>query len=199
MDASTFGGEAEFDEASGADRASVFPPVHPTHVSPAPALDWSAQWQDRLADERRGSSPRNGGVGGMLTDSAGVSQPTGTPVSSRTARFADPLRSLPGAPQAMVDALIAQDDDALRQSAAEALAEQLLALERLGEMLEAEKLRRVTAFEHTGAAQALRSRSAKGFLRTHGQLAQSSAARLLAGPHSSTPFPPYARPRRSAR
>ncbi|TDU02312.1 uncharacterized protein DUF222 [Streptomyces sp. 846.5] len=197
MDALVFGGEAMVDVASGtglvAGRA-VSSPLSPAQVSPSPAhtvgaggvagaavgLDWSAGWRGQVAAEAAGTSTRNGGVGGMLTDAAGRSVRAGTPVSSRTAVLAAPLRSVPGDPQAMVAALAGQDDDLLRTGGALALGEQVLALLRLGEMLEAELLRRVAVFEAMDGATVLRSRSTRRFLGTHGQVARAAAGRLVA-------------------
>lgn len=196
MDALVFGGEAMVDVASGAGLVAgraVPSPLSPAHVSPSPAhtvgaggvtraavgLDWSADWRGQVAAETAGASGRNDGVGGMLTDAAGRSVRAGTPVSSRTALLAEPLRSVPGDPQAMVAALADQDDDALRAAGALALGEQVLALLRLGEMLEAELLRRVAVFEAMDGATVLRSRSTRGFLGTHGQVARASAGRLV--------------------
>ena len=188
MDAPLFGGEVEFpNTASGSVPAPAFESSAPdptTASAPtAPGDDasaWSNTWRDDVAAETARTSPRNRGVGGMPTDAEGASHPAGTPVSSRTGVFTDPLRSLPGDPAAMLAALQAEDDDTLRAGGPHALAEQLLALQRLRDMLEAEQLRRVTAFDAVDGAQAVRCRSTKGFLRTHGQLTGASAGRLTA-------------------
>ncbi|WP_370103506.1 hypothetical protein, partial [Streptacidiphilus sp. MAP12-20] len=57
--------------------------------------------------------------------------------------------------------------------------EQLLALVRFEEMVGAELARRLAVFDRTGGATAVRSRSTKGFLRTHGQLAEKHANQLV--------------------
>ncbi|MFC1401107.1 HNH endonuclease signature motif containing protein [Streptacidiphilus cavernicola] len=198
MDALVFGGEAMVDAASGAGpsvgRVVSSPPsssAQPSSLSAhtvgggeaiqaATGLDWSTGWRQQVAQEGAGVSGRNGGVGGMLTDASGRSVRAGTPVSSRTAVLPDPLRSVPGRPQAMLAALAEQDQEALRATGALALGEQVLALLRLGEMLEAELLRRVAVFDAMDGATVLRSRSTGGFLATHGQLASAAARRLTA-------------------
>jgi hypothetical protein len=58
-------------------------------------------------------------------------------------------------------------------------AEQLLALERLEERLAAEKLRRLAVFDRSGGALAVRSRSTRGFLRTHAQMSRGRAERMV--------------------
>ena len=198
MDALVFGGEAMVDAASGAGPGGagrvVSSPPCPANTSSSPAhtvgggevigaaaaLDWSTPWRRQVDQETDRASVRSGGVGGMLTDVSGCSVRAGTPVSSRTAVLADPLRSVPGDPQAMVAALAGQDEDALRAGGALALGEQLLALLRLGEMLQAELLRRVAVFEAMDGAVVLRSRSTRGFLGTHGQVARAAAGRMVA-------------------
>ena len=182
MDAPLFGGEVEFpDTASGTVPAPAFEPSAPAPTATtALSAAWSNTWRDDVAAEVSGTSPRNCGIGGMPTDAHGASHPAGTPVSSRTGAFADPLRSLPGDPAAMLAALHAEDDDLLRAGGPHALAEQLLALQRLRDMLEAEQLRRITAFDAMNGAQTTRSRTTKGFLQTHAQLTGASAARLTA-------------------
>ncbi|WP_030251878.1 HNH endonuclease signature motif containing protein, partial [Streptacidiphilus jeojiense] len=150
-------------------------------IQAATGLDWSTGWRQQVAEEGAGVSGRNGGVGGMLTDASGCSVRAGTPVSSRTAVLSDPLRSVPGRPQAMLAALAGQDQEALRATGALALGEQVLALLRLGEMLEAELLRRVAVFDAMDGATVLRSRSTGGFLATHGQLASAPQDQAPAG------------------
>jgi hypothetical protein len=76
-------------------------------------------------------------------------------------------------------ALAAQQDDDLVAAGAGFLAEQLLALERFEERLAAEKLRRLAVFDRTGGALAVRSRSTRGFLRTHAQMSQGRANRMV--------------------
>ncbi len=188
MDAPLFGGEVEFpNTASGSVPAPAFESSAPAPTAasaPTPRTDdacaWSNTWRDDVAAETARTSPRNNGVGGMPTDADGASHPTGTPVSSRTGVLTDPLRSLPGDPAAMLAALHAEDDTALRAGGPHALAEQLLALQRLRDMLEAEQLRRITAFDTMDGAHAVRCRSTKGFLQTHAQLTAASAGRLTA-------------------
>jgi hypothetical protein len=108
-----------------------------------------------------------------------VRHPSGTPLSSRQARFADPLRTLPGCVRELVAALAGEDDDALIGAGVDRLAEQFLALERVTEMLEAEKLRRLAVFDRIGGAVAVRCRTTKGFLRTHAQMGQGHANRMV--------------------
>ena len=79
----------------------------------------------------------------------------------------------------MLAALAAEGDEVLVAAGAHFQAEQLLALERLEERLAAEKLRRLALFDRSGGALAVRSRSTKGFLRTHGQLSLGRATRLV--------------------
>ena len=186
MDAPLFGGEVEYpNTASGTVPAPAFESSAPDPTAaPTPHTDdataWSNTWRDDIAAETAKTSPRNNGIGGMPTDTDGASHPAGTPASSRTGVFADPLRSLPGNPAAMLAALHAEDDTTLRTGGPHALAEQILALQRLRDILEAEQLRRITAFDATDGAHAVRCRTTKGFLRTHAQLTGASAGRLTA-------------------
>ncbi|WP_051944486.1 HNH endonuclease signature motif containing protein [Streptacidiphilus rugosus] len=104
-----------------------------------------------------------------------------TPSSSRQARAAstEPLRTLPSSSLTFLAALAAEDDDALCAAGASFQAEQLLALVRFEEMVGAELARRVAVFDRTGAVAATRSRTAKGFLQTHGQLSDRVAKQLV--------------------
>ncbi len=203
MDAPLFGGEVEYpNTASGSVPAPAFESSAPAPTAasaPTPRTDdacaWSNTWRDDVAAETARTSPRNNGVGGMPTDADGASHPTGTPVSSRTGVLTDPLRSLPGDPAAMLAALHTEDDTALRAGGPHALAEQLLALQRLRDMLEAEQLRRITAFDTINGAHAVRCRSTKGFLRAHAQLTGASPDDSLPAPPNWTPSRPSAPPR----
>ncbi|WP_370144692.1 DUF222 domain-containing protein [Streptacidiphilus sp. EB129] len=116
---------------------------------------------------------------GLPQDADGARHVTGTPWSSRQARFTDPLRTLPSAVHTLLDALTSQDEQQLHASGARELAEQVLALQRLGEMLAAEQLRRLAVFDRTGGPCAVRCRSTKGFLRTHAQLAHARAGQMV--------------------
>ncbi|MEY9958262.1 hypothetical protein ABH932_004020 [Streptacidiphilus sp. MAP5-52] len=91
----------------------------------------------------------------------------------------DPLRTLPGCARELLTALADEGDDALLGAGVDFLAEQFLALERVTEMLDAQKLRRLAVFDRVGGATAVRCRSTKGFLRTHAQMAQGHANRLV--------------------
>ncbi|SEL19440.1 HNH endonuclease signature motif containing protein [Streptacidiphilus jiangxiensis] len=103
-----------------------------------------------------------------------------TPSASRQAHCGvDPLRTLPFTASALLAALAAESDDALLIRGAHEQAEQILALVRFEEMLSAQLLRRIAVFDRSGGASAVRSRSTKGFLRTHAQLAEGHANRLV--------------------
>ncbi|MEZ0069154.1 hypothetical protein ABIA32_005197 [Streptacidiphilus sp. MAP12-20] len=103
-----------------------------------------------------------------------------TPKSSRQARAcAEPLRTLPASALSFLAALAAEDDEVLHAAGARFQSEQLLALVRFEEMVGAELARRLAVFDRTGGATAVRSRSTKGFLRTHGQLAEKHANHLV--------------------
>ncbi|MEZ0066545.1 hypothetical protein ABIA32_002557 [Streptacidiphilus sp. MAP12-20] len=103
-----------------------------------------------------------------------------TPKSSRQARHcAEPLRTLPASALSFLAALAAEDDEVLHAAGARFQSEQLLALVRFEEMVGAELARRLAVFDRTGGATAVRSRTTKGFLRTHGQLAEKHANHLV--------------------
>ncbi|MEZ0094726.1 DUF222 domain-containing protein [Streptacidiphilus sp. EB129] len=89
------------------------------------------------------------------------------------------MRTLPSAVHALLAGLAGQDERQLQDAGARELAEQVLALQRLGEMLAAEQSRRLAVFDRTGGAGVVRCRSTKGFLRTHGQLAEGRAGRMV--------------------
>ncbi|WP_152629294.1 HNH endonuclease signature motif containing protein, partial [Streptacidiphilus jiangxiensis] len=89
------------------------------------------------------------------------------------------LRTLPSVVHVLLAGLAGEGDEVLLAAGARFQAEQVLALERLEERLAAEKLRRLALFDRSGGALALRSRSTKGFLRTHGQMSLGRASRLV--------------------
>ncbi|MEY9874157.1 hypothetical protein ABH931_003651, partial [Streptacidiphilus sp. MAP12-33] len=91
----------------------------------------------------------------------------------------DPLRTLPVGVVGVLEGLAGEGDEVLLAGGAQFLAEQVLALERFEERLAAEKLRRLAVFDRSGGALAVRSRSTKGFLRTHAQMSQGRAGRLV--------------------
>ncbi|MEY9873624.1 hypothetical protein ABH931_003113 [Streptacidiphilus sp. MAP12-33] len=91
----------------------------------------------------------------------------------------DPLRTLPASAGELVRALAARGDDDLLVSGSAAQAEEILALVRLQEMVEAELLRRVAVFDRTGGFSAVRCRSTHGFLRVHAQLAAGHARHIV--------------------
>ncbi|WP_052440647.1 HNH endonuclease signature motif containing protein [Streptacidiphilus anmyonensis] len=76
-------------------------------------------------------------------------------------------------------ALGARDDDDLVVSGSAHQAEEILALVRFREMVDAELLRRIAVFDRTNGFGAVRCRSTHGFLRVHAQLAAGHAKHLV--------------------
>jgi hypothetical protein len=104
-----------------------------------------------------------------------------TPITSRQATNCpvDPLRTLPASAKDLLSGLAAHDDDDLIHSGSAAQAEEILALVRLQEMVDAELLRRVAVFDRTSGFNGVRCRSTHGFLRVHAQMAPGHAKHVV--------------------
>ncbi|MFD0327840.1 DUF222 domain-containing protein [Streptacidiphilus monticola] len=103
----------------------------------------------------------------------------------------DPLACLPGV-RAVVAALAAESDEDLRWGGPDRLAEQVLALQRARELLEAQLLRRVAVMDATDAHRVVRARSVKGFLAQHAQLTDAHARDLVDRARRLRQVPPVA-------
>ncbi|WP_133260114.1 DUF222 domain-containing protein, partial [Streptacidiphilus pinicola] len=154
MDASMFGGGCEGGEASmGGGFASLGDAFLADPLTPV---------SSRQSSRSLSSSPSSS-----------------SPAASAAASVVDVLRTLPSVVHALLAGLAGEGDEALMAAGPHFQAEQLLALERLEERLAAEKLRRLAVFDRMGGALAVRSSSTKGFLRTHAQMSQGRANRLV--------------------
>ncbi|MFD0330558.1 DUF222 domain-containing protein [Streptacidiphilus monticola] len=140
-----------------------------------------------------------GGEGEMTKASGAVPEapspawtaPFQPPVSAPSALAVDPLACLPGV-RAVVAALAAESDEDLRWGGPDRLAEQVLALQRARELLEAQLLRRVAVMDATDAHRVVRARSVKGFLAQHAQLTDAHARDLVDRARRLRQVPPVA-------